>query len=180
MTMTPGGANDRPPAWAVLGTLLGAPLFIAAVIVYVPYALTGWWMGPPLLGWEPLRWVGVAMIVLAVPILVDFLVRFVREGHGTPVPVAPPSRLVVGGVFRYVRNPSYLAAVAAVIGQGLILASTWVLIYAAVLALAFHLFVVTYEEPTLRRTFGEAYEAYCRDVPRWVPRVPRRTTSRPT
>jgi protein-S-isoprenylcysteine O-methyltransferase Ste14 len=102
--------------------------------------------------------------------VIDFAVRFVREGHGTPVPVAPPRRLVVGGAFRFVRNPSYVAAVAAVVGQGFLLASPGVLAYGGLLALAFHLFVVGYEEPTLRRTFGADYEAYCRSVPRWLPR----------
>src|SRR5262245_14884903 len=165
--------TDRPPLWSVLGTLVGAPLFIGAVIIYVPYVLTGWRLAPPFFGWEGSRGIGVALIIVPVPILVDLAMRFVRQGHGTPVPVAPPQRLVVSGVFRWVRNPAYLAAVGALVGQGLVFASRPVLIYALAMWIAFHLLVVVYEEPTLRRKFGAEYEDYCRRVPRWVPRLPR-------
>jgi protein-S-isoprenylcysteine O-methyltransferase Ste14 len=166
--------NDRPPMWAVVGTILGAALFIGGVQIYVPYVLTGWRIAPPFLGWEPLRWIGIVLIVVAAPLLLDFLVRFVREGHGTPVPIAPPQRLVVRGTFRFVRNPAYVGALAALVGQALWLGSTAVLIYALAMALGFHLFVVGYEEPTLRQKFGADYEAYRREVPRWIPRLPRR------
>ena len=166
--------SDRPPLWAVIGTLVGAPIFMGTVIVYVPYALSGWRFARPFLGWEPSRWIGTALILVAIPAILDFLIRFVREGHGTPVPVAPPQRHVVGGTFRFVRNPAYLAAVSALAGQGLLFGSTDVLIYAAVMGLAFHLFVVGYEEPALHRKFGADYDAYRSKVPRWVPRVRRR------
>ncbi|TMB54178.1 MAG: isoprenylcysteine carboxylmethyltransferase family protein, partial [Deltaproteobacteria bacterium] len=105
------------------------------------------------------------------PLFLDFLVGFVRRGHGTPAPIAPPERLVVSGGFRYVRNPGYIAVVSMVVGQGLFLGSKAVLVYAACLALGFHLFVVLYEEPALRGQFGEQYAAYCRRVARWLPRV---------
>jgi protein-S-isoprenylcysteine O-methyltransferase Ste14 len=165
--------TDRPPLWAILGTLIAAPLFVGGFAVYVPYLFTGWQLGPPLLDWEWTRWVGFALMVLAAPVILDFLLRFILEGHGTPVPVAPPQRLVVRGVFRFTRNPAYLAAVTFILGQGLVFASSRVLIYAGILAVAFHLFVIGYEEPTLRGKFGAAYEEYCRTVPRWIPRVRR-------
>ena len=76
----------------------------------------------------------------------------------------------MGGPFRWVRNPGYIAVVSLVVGQALLFGSGAVLAYAAFLALAFHLFVVFYEEPTLRAQFGEEYDAYCRAVPRWLPR----------
>ena len=165
--------SDRPPPWAVYGTMLAALAFIGTVIVYVPYALSGWRPAPTTFGGEPVRWVGLAMIALAFPVLGDFLLRFAYEGHGTPMPLAPPRRLVTGGAFRYVRNPGYLAAIATLIGQSLLLGSRPILLYAAAMALAFHLFVVWVEEPALRRTFGAAYDAYHRQVPRWLPRRPR-------
>ena len=165
--------TTRPPLWAVLGTLVSAPLFIAFVMGYVPYAITGWRVAPAFFGWEPVRWVGVALLVLSSLLVLEFVGRFVFEGHGTPFPLAPPGCLVIGGAFRFVRNPSYVAAVLSVIGQGLLFGSRDVLLYAVVLALAFHLFVVAYEEPVLREKFGADYEAYCRRVPRWVPRRPR-------
>jgi protein-S-isoprenylcysteine O-methyltransferase Ste14 len=158
---------ERPPWFAVIGTILLAPLFAGSVIVLGPYLLSGWKLDAPFFGWAPSRWVGVALVILPIPPLLDFLVRFVREGHGTPAPFAPPRHLVVSGSFRYVRNPAYLCAVMMLVGQGLFLASTSVLLYAAVVALAFHL----YEEPTLRATFGAEYMAYCREVPRWIPRL---------
>ena len=165
----PHAMTNRPPAWAVLGTLIAAPLFIGGVAVYVPYRLAGGWrLGPPLLEQEWTRWVGFALIVIAAPMILDFLLRFMLEGHGTPVPVAPPQHLVVRGVYRISRNPAYVAAVAMITGQALVLGSVRVLIYALLLALAFHLFVVGYEEPTLRARFGAAYEEYCRRVPRWL------------
>ncbi len=162
--------GSRPPLWATLGTLVAAPLFVGFLIVYLPYTLCGWRFAPPLLGGAWSRGAGVALIALAVPLLLDFVVRFVREGHGTPFPLAPPQRLVVRGAFRFVRNPGYLAALAAIVGQGLLFASVPVLTYALGMAVAFHLFVVLHEEPELRRKFGAAYEDYCRAVSRWIPR----------
>lgn len=170
----PGDARrgaERPPWLAVIGTITLAPLFAGSLIVFGPYLLSGWKVDAPFLGWAPSRWVGGALVVLPVPPLLDFLVRFVREGHGTPAPFAPPRRLVVSGPFRCVRNPAYLCAVSMIAGQGLLLGSTSVLVYAGIVALAFHLFVVLYEEPTLRETFGADYVAYCRQIPRWIPRL---------
>ena len=119
--------------------------------------------------------VGVALIVLGGIGILAFLVQFVREGHGTPAPFMPPRRLVVRGPFRYVRNPAYVCAVSLVAGQSLYLGKLGVLFYAGFLALAFHFFVVFFEEPTLRAKFGADYEEYCRRVPRWIPRIPRST-----
>jgi len=151
-----------------------AGAFLTSGLIYVPYALTRWIARPPLFDGVASRWLGGALIVGALPVMFDFLVRFVREGHGTPAPFAPPRRLVVHGVYRYVRNPAYEAAVALMVGQSLILGSAQVLLYAICGALFFHLFVVLYEEPTLRAQFGEDYEQYCREVPRWIPRTSRR------
>jgi len=127
-------------------------------------------LAPPLLGTEATRSLGGALIVLAAPLFFRFLSGFVREGHGTPAPIAPTEHLVVGGPFRWVRNPGYVAVISLVMGQALVFGSRPVLAYAAVLFVIFHLFVVFYEEPTLRRQFGSEYDAYCREVPRWFPR----------
>ncbi len=159
---------------SLLGPTLGTILFVALVpgtiVGFVPYRLSGWRLAPTLLGWTATRWIGVGLLLLGLPLFVTFLGRFVSEGHGTPAPVAAPERLVVGGAFRYVRNPGYVAVVSMVVGQGLLFASKPILAYAAGLALAFHLFVVLYEEPTLGARFGEEYASYCRRVPRWIPR----------
>ena len=158
------------PRRALLGTIAFTLIVPGALIVLIPYLLTGWQLRPPLVGIEATRTFGVALIVLAAPLFFRFLSGFVREGHGTPAPIAPPEHLVVGGPFRWIRNPGYVAVVSLVVGQALLFGSGAVLAYAAFLAVAFHLFVVFYEEPTLRRQFGTEYESYCREVPRWIPR----------
>ena len=152
----------------MLGTIVFTLIVPVTVVGLVPYRLSGWQLTSSV----SLRVLGVLLILAALPIFLAFLVRFVREGIGTPAPIAPPERLVVGGPFERVRNPGYVAVVALVVGQGLLFGRGAVLVYAVLLALGFHLFVVLYEEPTLRRRFGAEYEAYCRRVPRWLPRRP--------
>jgi protein-S-isoprenylcysteine O-methyltransferase Ste14 len=98
-------------------------------------------------------------------------VFFLVEGFGTPAPIAAPERLVVGGVYRYVRNPMYVAILAVIIGQALLLGQLGLLLYAAAIWLIAAAFVRWYEEPTLTRRFGAGYEAYRRAVPAWWPRL---------
>ena len=113
----------------------------------------------------------VALIVAGVPALLDSFARFALQGLGTPAPVLPTDRLVVTGLYRHVRNPMYVGVVTVVLGQGLLIGSARVLGYGVVLWLIFHLFVLGYEEPTLRRSFGTEYDRFCRNVPRWIPRL---------
>ncbi len=93
------------------------------------------------------------------------------EGIGTPAPVAPPQLLVVGGIYRHVRNPMYVAVLAAILGQALLLGQLVLLGYAAAMWLVFAAFVRFYEEPTLAESFGADYDAYRRAVPAWLPRL---------
>ena len=110
------------------------------------------------------------MIAAGIPVLVDSFARFALQGLGTPAPVFPTRRLVITGLYRFVRNPMYVAVLSVIIGQALLLGNVRVLRYGALVGLGFHLFVVAYEEPTLRSTFGQEYERYCTAVPRWIPR----------
>jgi protein-S-isoprenylcysteine O-methyltransferase Ste14 len=167
-------AANRSLLWPTIGTVLFVLCVPGTVVVYVPYLLSRWTIGAPFFDVAATRWLGLALIVCGLPIFFDFVVRFVREGRGTPAPIAPTQHLVVQGTFRYVRNPGYVAVVSLLVGQALLCGSTAVLVYALVVALAFHAFVVLYEEPTLRRQFGAEYEAYYRQVPRWLPRRPPR------
>ena len=121
--------------------------------------------------WLPLRVVGGVLTAAATAFLVSAFVRFVIEGVGTPAPVAEPQHLVVGGVYRYVRNPMYLAVVSAIIGQGLLLGQLSLLVYAAVAWAAMFGFVKLYEEPHLSERFGAEYDEYRRNVPGWWPRL---------
>ena len=171
MTSSPERAD--PKWWPAIGTLVFVLTVPGTVVGIVPFLLSRWALAPPLLGWQLLRWLGVVLILCAAPIFLDFVIRFAREGRGTPAPIAPTRHLVVGGSFRYVRNPGYISVVSLLVGQGLLFGSPAILLYATVVAVLFHLFVRVYEEPTLRRQFGAEYEAYCRDVPRWIPRRPR-------
>lgn len=163
--------TTRPPRGAYLGTIVFTVVVPGSVVGLVPYLISRWQLRPPLFGLGATRWIGLAMFVIGVPAFADFLARFVREGHGTPAPIAPTRRLVVGGVYRHVRNPAYIAVVVMLLGQALFFGNLDVLEYAFVVAIGFHLFVILYEEPTLRRTFGRDYEDYCVSVPRWIPRL---------
>jgi protein-S-isoprenylcysteine O-methyltransferase Ste14 len=144
-----------------------APGIVAGLI---PWWLTDWRVGEPLQYWLPLRVAGVLLLAAGVVVLLEAFARFVVEGVGTPAPVAPTERLVVGGLYRYVRNPMYIAVAAMIVGQALALGRPVLLLYAAAFAVAVAAFVDWYEEPTLRRQFGEEYERYRRAVPAWWPR----------
>jgi len=169
MAPSPGG---RDPTWGpAIGTLVFVLVVPGTVVGIVPFLLSRWVVALPFFGWELLRWLGVGLIAGAAPIFLDFVVRFAREGRGTPAPIAPTRHLVVHGSFRYVRNPGYIAVVSLLVGQGLLFGSAAIILYASLVALVFDLFVLAYEEPTLRRQFGKEYEDYCRAVPRWIPRL---------
>lgn len=156
-----------PPWLASLLHYLAAP---GVVVVLMPWLLTGWEPGSP--DWPlALRWFGAALAVAGLAVVTAEFVRFVREGGGSPAPVAPTERLVTGGLYRHVRNPMYVGVVAAIVGQGLLLSSPIVLGYAVIVFLTVATFVQVYEEPTLSSTFGAEYTAYCRQVPRWIPRL---------
>jgi protein-S-isoprenylcysteine O-methyltransferase Ste14 len=155
---------------AAAGTAAFFVLAPGVVAGLVPWLLTGWEVEEPLPYWLPLRVVGAVLLVVGVAVLVHAFVRFVVEGLGTPAPVAPTERLVVGGLYRYVRNPMYVAVEGTIVGQALLLGQLGLLVYAAFVGVAFAAFVHWYEEPTLLRQFGAEYEAYRRAVPAWWPR----------
>ena len=148
---------------------LSAPGVVGGLI---PWLLTGGWqVREPLPYWAPVRVLGGVLLVAGLIALVGAFVRFVVEGFGTPAPVAAPEHLVVGGVYRYVRNPMYVAVLAAIVGQSLLLGRIGLLLYAGAVWVAVAAFVRFYEEPTLTRRFGADYEAYRRAVPAWWPRL---------
>jgi protein-S-isoprenylcysteine O-methyltransferase Ste14 len=153
---------------AALGSLLF--LFVAPGVMagLVPYLLTGWdSTGPPL----PLAVLGALLIAAGVAVLLHAFASFVIEGRGTPAPVAPTEQLVVGGLYRHVRNPMYVAVGATIVGQALLLGRPGLLAYAALFWAVVAAFVYGYEEPTLSERYGEQYDAYRRAVPAWLPRL---------
>ena len=155
---------------AAIGSLVFLVIAPGVVAGVVPWWLTRWRVEEPLPYWLPLRLVGFVLVAAGAGVLLSAFARFVLEGLGTPAPVAPPERLVVGGLYRYVRNPMYLAVAATIVGQALLLGQLVLLPYVAAFAAAVAAFVRWYEEPALRRRFGEEYEAYRRAVPGWWPR----------
>lgn len=157
-------------AKAALGSLVFLAVAPGIVAGLVPWWLTGWEKEEPLLGWALVRILGWVLVAAGVVVVVQAFARFVHEGIGTPAPVAPTEHLVVGGLYRYVRNPMYLAVAATIVGQALILGQPLLLLYAGAFLLTVAAFVRWYEEPTLRRQFGADYEAYLRAVPGWWPR----------
>jgi protein-S-isoprenylcysteine O-methyltransferase Ste14 len=144
-----------------------APGVVAGV---VPWLLTGWEVRSPPLA---LQLAGGLLAIVGAAVLVHAFARFVREGLGTPAPVAPTAHLVVGGLYRYVRNPMYLAVLACILGQSLLLGQPVLLAYGTLVAAAVVSFVKLYEEPTLASTFGAEYDAYRAAVPGWWPRLMR-------
>jgi len=155
---------------AAAGTSVFLVIAPGVVAGLVPWLLTGWdSSGPP--AW--LAAIGWALIALGTAVLLEAFARFVLEGVGTPAPPAPTEKLVVGGLYRYVRNPMYLAVAAVILGQAAVL-GRWVLVaYVLVFGVVVWSFVHWYEEPALRRQFGSAYDDYVRTVPGWWPRRPR-------
>jgi protein-S-isoprenylcysteine O-methyltransferase Ste14 len=156
---------------AALGSSVFFALAPGTVAGLVPWWLTGWHLRHVQAGaWIPVRVLGGVLIAAGLPVLVAAFVRFVREGIGTPAPVAPTEHLVVGGLYRYVRNPMYLAVTALIVGQALLLGQLGLLWYAAIVAGAMVAFVHGYEQPALRERFGAAYDEYQQAVPGWWPR----------
>ena len=160
-------------AAAAAGSAVFFVLAPGVVAGLIPWWLTGWRFEDPLPYWAPLRLLGALLIITGIAVVVHAFVQFVAEGAGTPAPVAPTERLVVGGLYRYVRNPMYLAVLATIAGQALLLGQLVLLLYGVVVAAAFLAFVRGYEEPALRRRYGAKYDSYRRAVPGWWPRYPR-------
>ncbi|CAN7323923.1 isoprenylcysteine carboxyl methyltransferase [Devosia sp. Root413D1] len=163
----PGNSRIAPITGSVI-FLFVAPGVVAGLI---PYWISGWQVGPALAGIEPLRWLGGSLLLLGAVLLVETFARFALQGRGTPAPVYPTETLVVTGSYRFVRNPMYVAVVSLILGQGLLFGNLAVLAYGAAIWLIVHLFVISYEEPTLARSFGARYERYKANVRRWIPRL---------
>ena len=157
-----------------IAAILGSGVFLViapgTLAAYVPWMISRWHIAPPLLGFFPFRVIGGLLIAFGLPVLLDSFARFAIQGLGTPAPIAPPQHLVVTGLYRYVRNPMYVAVTSLIFGQGLLLGSVGTLEYGLVVWLGFHSFVLAYEEPTLRDKFGDDYMAFRANVRRWWPR----------
>ncbi len=155
---------------AAIGSAVFLVIAPGVTAVLIPWVLTGWHGRVPALH-PAIRLVGLVLVVGGAAVVLSAFARFVGEGRGTPAPVAPTQRLVVGGLYRYVRNPMYLAVAATIVGQALLLGRFELLAYAALFLGVTAAFAYGYEEPTLRRRYGTEYEDYRRAVPGWWPRL---------
>lgn len=144
--------------------LLVAPGMVAG---YIPLALL---REGPQIETGVLSYLAFPLWLMGGVILLWSFWNFLHEGHGTPAPIDPPKELVASGFYRYVRNPMYVGVLAVIMGHFLWFGYWYLLIYAMLVFAAFHIFVTYYEEPTLKRNFGMAYDNYCRRVPRWIPK----------
>jgi len=155
--------------WRLLKTLLFTAVVPGTVSVYLPQALK--YGGTELaVAW---RYSGAALVVCGALIYSWCAWNFVSKGLGTPAPIAAPRVLVVSGPYRCTRNPMYVGVAGVIFGQALFYGAKTVAIYGCAVVLAFHLFVLLYEEPALRRQFAAPYDEYCAKVPRWILRVRR-------
>jgi protein-S-isoprenylcysteine O-methyltransferase Ste14 len=152
----------------ILKTLLFTILVPGTVAGLIPYWLFGAVYSPARGPWA---WSGIVVLIAGAGIYFRCAWEFAVRGLGTPAPIAPTKFLVVGGLNRRVRNPMYIGVLLVILGQAALFRALQLLAYGIVVIFLAHLFVVFYEEPTLRRLFGESYEDYRRSVPRWVPRL---------
>jgi len=152
-----------------------ASLLVGAAFLGLWFWLLPSWLGfrVDLSGAARRRWLAAVPSVMGFAVALRCVWDFGRTGHGTPAPIAPPQRLVVVGFYRYVRNPMYVGFFAGWTGLWIIFgrANLAAITIAALVVVGVALFVRFYEEPTLRRMFGADYEEYCRNVPRWLPRM---------
>jgi protein-S-isoprenylcysteine O-methyltransferase Ste14 len=151
---------------AALGTVVFFILAPGGNAALVPWLVTGW--DDPRGG--VLGTVGALLVIAGTAVVVACFARFVTEGRGTPAPVAPTQQLVVGGIYRYIRNPMYVGVAAAIAGQALLFASWGLVVWLGVFLAVVVAFVKGYEEPSLKTQFGEEYERYRAAVPGWWPR----------
>jgi protein-S-isoprenylcysteine O-methyltransferase Ste14 len=154
---------------ALFRSIVYAALFISGFLVFIPeQILTATGITRPS-EIAPLHWVGIALVVLGGTLAVWCVFTLALVGKGTPAPFDPPRKLVAVGPYRWVRNPMYVGAGAALFGAAAFYESPALVAFAAAYLVIVHLFVVFYEEPTLERTFGARYADYCNAVPRWMP-----------
>jgi protein-S-isoprenylcysteine O-methyltransferase Ste14 len=161
--------------WNIVKTLIFTVFVPGTVAVYIPYRLRG--AGPRAI--SAFAMAGIAPMALGVAIYLWCAWDFATFGRGTPLPADAPKELVARGLYRYVRNPMYVGVLLAILGQAIWFGSRATLWYALGVALLFHLFVVFYEEPALRRKFGESYAQYTKAVPRWLPKPVPKPAARP-
>ncbi len=153
----------------LLKTIIFTFLVPGTATVLVPFWLLSSRFVPSQIQLGVFRYVGIFIFLVGVAIYFWCAWDFTFVGRGTPAPIDPPKELVVRGLYRFVRNPMYVGVLSILLGEGLFFESLRLLEYTAIVFAFFFLFIILYEEPILRRKFGESYQNYCKTVPRWIP-----------
>ncbi len=160
--------SKNETASLILKNLVFTVVVPGTATVLIPCTILGFPDFSSIAQLSALQWVGIVPLLIGVCIYVWCVFDFAFAGRGTPAPIDPPKELVVRGLYRFTRNPMYVGVLSVVVSEAVLFGSAAVLLYAACLLTVFHSFVVFYEEPTLRRLFGEGYDKYCATVPRWA------------
>jgi protein-S-isoprenylcysteine O-methyltransferase Ste14 len=158
--------------WLLLRSLMFALLLPGTVTAVLPAAILASWPAAAVSARDPRTWAAGIAIAIGAAGLVRCIWEFAVRGRGTLAPVDPPTRLVVSGLYRYVRNPMYVSVVTILAGEALLWQSAALAIYAGTFLAITHAFILIHEEPALRNTFGASYTDYTRSVSRWIPRRP--------
>jgi len=156
--------------WLLLRALFWTLAFPGVFAFYVPWRYFGV-REVRIDVFDPRQWLGMLCIAAGTILLLACIWEFAKRGRGTLSPADPPRHLVVSGLYRFVRNPMYLSVTLIVLGEVLLTSSRPLLIYWVIWFTIVNLFVMGYEEPTLRGQFGDEYERYRRHVGRWIPRL---------
>jgi len=115
-----------------------------------------------------LKIVGIIFILIGVSFHLYCIGLFYFIGKGTPVPIEPPKKLVVKGIYKFTRNPMYICLLLDLLGYFFLFGYLSLLFYLLIVSISFHLFVTFYEEPILKKQFGKDYIDYCKNTPRWL------------
>lgn len=149
-------------------TLIFTLIVPGTALVLIPYFLLTSGLNFIELNFNYFKYFGLLLIALGAIGYLSCAFNFAIIGKGTPAPIDPPKKLVIKGLYKYTRNPMYVSVVSVLFGEFIYFESEIVFVYSCILFLFFNLFVLCYEEPTLRRLFGKEYEEYCKKVPRWL------------
>ena len=139
-----------------------------SVIIYIPYFLLSFFGSSGFLKTGNLQYFGILPVIAGIIISIWCFFNFIFQGEGTPVPTDPPKKLVVFGLYRFVRNPMYIGILVLLFGEAVLFKSFILICYSVCVFCLFHIFIVGFEEPSLHAQFGKEYEEYCSSVPRWI------------
>lgn len=163
--------TDKKTVLHIFVSLAAFIIIVIPLVYYIPYKIHNY--RPLLMDIHigALRYSGLVFIFFGTAVILWGYLTFIFVGKGTPFHALPADKLIIKGLYRYVRNPMVIGVLFVFLGEAIFFESTVILIYMIIGISVYNLFLVIYEEPQLRRRFGDSYIKYCREVPRWIPRL---------